>query len=286
MIDDVVHLPNGVQIRLTLEDVGVTPGLGKHRLYVQTRLAPASNEADGAALVITGDVSVENLAGGGGYVGQIIPTVPETIRRDIPRQIMLTSELSDQQIRGIEATRTAPDGSFNLRLALRVSTTDGAEVLSGSVSAQPVRISRETWLKILEQIGFRKTLIIELPVPEAATKPELTSALKFYQQAQSRFGAGDFRGTAESLRQCLAAIVGKKGEEEQDAVAVLAELRAAQKRTRSDRVEYTERLELVRASMKFAADLGAHPEVADTFRMDALAQLHMTAGLIQWFVQG
>ena len=55
------------------------------------------------------------------------------------------------------------------------------------------------------------------------------------------------------------------------------------KQARAERVGYCERMELARKTLKFVADLGAHPEAGDTHRAEALAQLHMAAGLIHWF---
>ena len=57
-------------------------------------------------------------------------------------------------------------------------------------------------------------LIVELEVPEADTRPDLAGALDYYRQAQSRYGAGDYRGTAESIRQALAVLVGEAPEAE------------------------------------------------------------------------
>ena len=45
-----------------------------------------------------------------------------------------------------------------------------------------------------------RVLVAELEVPEAAMHPEVAKALDSYQEAQARFGLGDYRGAAVSIR--------------------------------------------------------------------------------------
>ena len=81
-----------------------------------------------------------------------------------------------------------------------------------------------------------------------------------------------------SVRLSLEALKGETPGSGIDADAMTAEFREATKR----RGDYEDRMELVRKSLKFAADLGAHPDSGETYRAEALALLHMAAGLMQW----
>lgn len=90
-------------------------------------------------------------------------------------------------------------------------------------------MGREEWLNLLQQVKYRRVIVIELEVPDAATYPDLAKALDFYQQAQGRYGAGDYRGAAESIRQTVAALVGEPPEVELSLDDMTSEVRAANK---------------------------------------------------------
>ena len=135
--------------------------------------------------------------------------------RDGNFQVSLIVELSDDQIRRIEEHRNQAGGSFNLRLGLRLDGTDrDRKYLSNTGTLSNVRVSRGDWLSFLQQVKYRRVIVVELEVPEAARDPQLAKALDFYQQAQSRYSAGDYRGTTENIRQALATLVGEASEAE------------------------------------------------------------------------
>ena len=46
-------------------------------------------------------------------------------------------------------------------------------------------MSRGDWLSFFQQVKYRRVIVVELEVPEAARDPQLAKALDFYQQAQS-----------------------------------------------------------------------------------------------------
>jgi len=111
-------------------------------------------------------------------------------------------------VRRIEEHRNSADGSFDLRLAPRLDATDrGGAVSWTTASLQPFRVSRDDWLNVLGQVGYRRVLVAELEVPDAAMHPEVAKALDSYQEAQARFGLGDYRGAAVSIRHNLEALL-------------------------------------------------------------------------------
>ena len=283
MSEEYLHASSGVQLRLRLEEVGILPGLGRHRLQVPIFLSTASEQADGASVSITGSVSATDLGTASSYLGTLIPSDPVVVRRDIAQQTYLFLEVSDNQIRKVEDHRSRADGGFALRFSLRFDCTDHQGVPTWNThTLQPFNVTRDAWLGILNQVGYRRVLVAELDVPDPATNPTLAQSMVFYREAQDRYSTGDYRGTGESLRQALVAVSGRESEEETDANGMTALLKDARKRAFDGGVGYDERMEIARQALRFVADLGAHPEVEDTSRMEALAQLHMAAGLIQW----
>jgi hypothetical protein len=83
----------------------------------------------------------------------------------------------------------------------------------------------------------------------------------------------------------LASAVGKKAEEEDEETDVEGSLRALRNESRTNRVGYERRVELVRQAAKFMCDLGAHPEVAETRKQDAYAALVLVGGLLHAFTK-
>lgn len=276
--------PHNGSIRVTIESMSVAPGLGRHRLMIVTKVS-GEERTDGATVTFAGDVSVEGLAGANGYLGTILPSLPQRITRDGSFQVLFYVELTDDQIRKIEERRTRADGAFDLRFNVRVSARyqDGTRG-EGSNQFQPQRFSREDWLNALYQLGYRKTMIAELGVPDAGRTPQLAQALEYFSQAQTHFSAGEYRVVADCLRHCFNVLVGKPLEEETEPEQVAAELNDSARSARSGRtIAYPERMEHARRALKFVADLGGHPEADETGRVEAQAQLHMAAGLLCWF---
>ena len=271
-------------LRVSHGEVSLIAGIGRHRLRISDTISTANERADQLVVTFTGDLFIPSLAIASGYVGSILPTTPQRITRDGSFPINFDIEVTDDQIRKIEDRRSvSPDGGFDLVLNLRIESTDSQNVLShGSGQLQPHRFSREAWLEGLRQVGFRHVQVIELEIVDSSVNPEISKAIEYFKAAQIRYFSGEYREVAESLRQSLIAIVGMSEVEERE-VDLAKDLGELQKVARTSKIGYPARIEHVRKALKFAADIGAHPDVSETNRFDALAQLHMTAGLIQWY---
>ncbi|MGH7174971.1 MAG: hypothetical protein ACREGR_01260 [Minisyncoccia bacterium] len=113
----------------------------------------------------------------------------------------------------------------------------------------------------------------------------MANAIEFFKGAQDRYLRGEYRDVAECLRQSFNAIVGQPGEEEEDLDEFTKVIGDAQREACRATVSYSERSEIMRRASIFLADIGAHPEAGTTTRSEALARLHMTAGLIQWYAR-
>ena len=142
-------------------------------------------------------------------------------------------------------------------------------------------VNQSDWLELIQQAGLKQTIMLELEAPDPLAHPELAHAVDFYTQAHTRFGEGEWRLAVKSIRQSLAALVGKKADDEDqesDVKDAISQVRKAQ-----DRLGYEPRRELVRRAAKFMADLGAHPETAETRKSDAYAALMIAGGLLHTF---
>jgi hypothetical protein len=192
----------------------------------------------------------------------------------------MTLDLTDRQFWLMDESRTGNA----VRLFL---TFTGHAVIDGqyvTVNAQqPLQhdINQSDWADLMRQANLKRTIFIELETPDPMTHPELAEALDFYAKARTRFAEGDWRQCVESVRQSLALLVGQKADDEDQETDVNDAIKAARKE--QDKLGYEPRRELVRRAAKFMADLGAHPETAETRKPDAYAALMIAGGLLHSF---
>lgn len=255
-------------------DATARRGFGVHQLTIPISVRATDDAAHGKNLTFEGEAYVDGLRGGGGYLGRFTRTRPQSLRANGKIQDSLLLELSTIQINEVESRRT---GGFSLHLNLDVYADTGE---FGSTQHNDYRVSRETWIQILEQVNFRKTLLIELAIPDSSVNPEMERAVEYFNDAQRRFLEGDNRQAVECLRQSLAAIVGADPTEEEGSDDISSDL----KRARSTEAPYSDRIELVRRALKLLSDLGGHPKVEETRPREARAAITMVCGLLQWYL--
>lgn len=259
--------------------------MGVTRILFTFELVNKDQASNGYPLWLGGKVEVDARGGGRSYVGHLQPSMAQPIslgRFGEEASTQLSLELSGEQLWLIDEKRT--NGGVRLFVALSgQAAIDGQFVAIPEVQPLTHDISQSDWLELVRQTGLRRRMLLELDTPSVATHPELTEALNFYSQAQTRYSEGSWRQCVECVRQSLAALVGMKADEEDDAASVEEALSEVYKQTRIDRVGYERRRELVRKAAKFMADLGAHPEVAETRKPDAYAALMIAGGLLHSF---
>jgi hypothetical protein len=142
-------------------------------------------------------------------------------------------------------------------------------------------IGQSDWIAMLQEMGYRRRLLLELDPPDPQAYPDLAQAIDYFLQAQNRYSEGEWRLTVEALRQSLAALVGMKADDEEQP----EDIQHALKDLRKGEVGYEPRVELVRRAAKFMCDLGAHPEIMETRRHHAYAALMMVGGVLHAFTR-
>lgn len=264
----------GNTLAITSGEIQVRPGLGRHRLVVPISVRPTTEAAYGHTLSFSGSVSANALRGTGGYLGRINPTTPRQINANSLLEEYLLLDIDPRQISTIESVR---EGGFKLDIQIEITADAGAEHGSAHISGHD--ISRETWIRVLEQIQYQRTLLLELPTPNPQSAPQLSKAVSYFVNSQRRFLEGENRSAVEELRQCLAAVADQDPNLDDDSAVVIADMKTA----RLGGAQFEERFELIRRALKLTTDLAAHPEVAETGPSEARACIAMVAGLLQWF---
>ena len=273
-----------VAVRIVLRDIRAEAGLGLTRFIFTFELATKQPVVVGCPAWLGGSVELETPNARRLHIAsfdqQQLPLALPPLGGD--HTVQLTLAVSERQLQLIEDNRV--DGvSFNITFVGYV--TQNGENIPINQAEMRRDIGQSDWLTMLERAGYRRRILVELESPDPLTHPELAAAIDYYRQAQRRFAEGEWRLTVESLRQGLASVVGKKAEEEDDEADVEGSLRSLRNESRTNRVGYERRAELVRQAVKFMCDLGAHPEVAETRKPDAYAALVMAGGLLHAFTK-
>ena len=101
------------------------------RLELARTLRASEERADQLVSTFTGELSITNLGIASGYVGSIVPTIPQRITRNGSFSITFEVEVTDDQIRKFEdRCSTSPAAGFDLSLNLGYETIDPSNNIS------------------------------------------------------------------------------------------------------------------------------------------------------------
>ncbi|MET7782611.1 hypothetical protein ABZU94_19260 [Streptomyces mirabilis] len=265
--------------RLELKTVHGTSGLGVMQLRFQFEASCRHDASAQRPIWFEGKAYAVGLGTSSGYLGRLtVESSPVTLHSlAATTTFVLVADLNHQQLQIIEEHRTG-EIKFNLEVTGTAMTDGNLERIGvGSIEYE---VSQSTWVAILEQMQYRRLLLIEIDAPDATRSAEFVAALDYYRDAEKQYIKQEWRLTVEALRQTLAALVGKKAEEEDATADVQAASNALRKESSKTKVGYPPRAEQVRRGLKFMCDLGAHPEVAETTKDNAYSALLMVGGLL------
>ena len=186
--------------------------------------------------------------------------------------ISLEIELDGKRIDAIEQIRLG--GNLTFVIALYATANRGE--ISQPLYQQPhqLAISQSDWIKVLESIGYRKTLLIEIPVPTGETNPTLAEATNHLANAQKQMLHGHYREAVSACRDVLESLNRSIKNDEAEP--------ASTKKKRDKR----ERFLAIRTALHELTHAAKH--VDDTTSLiewnlaDARAAISMTATLLQW----
>ncbi|MFB8415652.1 hypothetical protein ACFC63_09100 [Streptomyces albidoflavus] len=265
--------------RLELKSVSGNSGLGVMQLRFQFEASCRKSDSAQRPMWFEGKVSAQGLGPSSGYLGRlVVDSSPVTLHSlAATTRFELVVDLDHRQLQIIEEHRT---GALKFHLEVTGTTMRDGHLERIGVGSIEYEVNQSNWAAILEQMQYRRLLLIELDAPESIRSADLTAALDYYRDAEQRYVRHEWRLTVEALRQSLAALIGKKPDDEDEAADVAAAARALRKDSMNTAVGYPARAEQVRLALKFMCDLGAHPEVASTERRNAYSALLMVGGLL------
>jgi hypothetical protein len=274
--------------QVVITGIRASRGVGVARIAVDLDVRTRSDTLVERPLWLSGALHIHSPGLATSYLCELVATPHPTAVPELARAATLSLDgtLSLRQLKIIEAARTD-------RVELEVELRGHAVVGERFVPFWAIRIDQtvqqSTWIDYLGAWGYRNVLLLEVDQPSTARTPELRRATQYLVEAQDQFLQHKARPAVESLRQCLVTLVGETTPSDTSEADVDAALRSAQRAARDKSaatVGYDRRLDLIRLALKFATDLAAHPEEAETTHADAEALFIMTAGLIQRLGKG
>ncbi|GAB5520317.1 MAG: hypothetical protein RhofKO_25680 [Rhodothermales bacterium] len=212
-----------------LEDVSLScsKGLGVSRLkfvlkvYFRPKLRPEEQnrfvpptalESMTADVYLLGDGSKEGVLLGKAYAE--VGRRWHQERRLNKCQMTLHLDISPHQIEAIEEVRDGSDINFRLdifaieRPFVEYNDQQGNAVeyvgLAGQAHvSRRVPIEQSKWLKILDALGYQKTIIYELQSPNESAGKHLADAVALFRKAQASYQRADYDEAIAQVRACF-----------------------------------------------------------------------------------
>lgn len=188
-------------------------------------------------------------------------------------------DLTFRQIEMIEETRKGGDVLFQLNLGIlyleREKPTDRlirSEIVRVTMprTGTELKIFQSEWLKMLEEIGYERLRVIELPIPETPKGTFIDSSIQFVEEALKNYNEGDYDAVLSDCRRAIEVVE----KADIDYVKVL------------DSSSKAEKIEGIQKRLKDFLSLGPHAESRDYInRRDAEVALYFTTSIIRYLAK-
>ena len=254
-------------------------GLGFYRLTAPVNLViePVGGSVNDADRLKLTELAADARVGGkpiGRFTSYIsylpVLTYPE---RSNQVQIPLTCDLDRARLEAIEAARAGGHLRFDFSVEVRFSTGDVGSFAEG------LDINQGVWVELLDQMGYRKMLLIEVPLPDATQQPGMAPVVALLAQAQGHMLRGHDRDAVGALRDVLDRLtlaLGDNDDLDPEITRVLF--------SNSRSMTKAERLRVLRRALKLVTHPARHQDQVtvgiDWSRIDVAQMITMTAAFI------
>lgn len=272
-MDGYLHV-NNTQVNFTLKTLTGMEGLGVRRLNFRFDVAPLTPASfAGHQILMESSVSIQpdNLAPK--YAGRAYLAFPGSFPtaesgHQIKTELELGLDLSQAQLEAIEEHR---QGSWVF------VTFDVLGVLIGPESQRfwgqmPIRVEKASWGQALEQLGYSKLFILDVPT---AAGPQAAKGIKWLEEAVAALNDGRYRHAVAACRDLIEDVWG----EESGFPAFAATFENKRQAGKDVRFWWARQSLLqVTHAAKHADDVAVQMEWT---RQDAVAAIRMIAALLQ-----
>lgn len=170
------------------------------------------------------------------------------------------------------------DDGCSTKEGLQVFPNKGDRLLEGWDGDASINIAAATWLGILENVGYRSGLILELTYPLGRDNEK--SLVRYIKKARDAFDGGRYDDCVAQIRHILEGIDERRGDANAASVAV-GKYRGSPEARRA--MTFSERLLAVRKSLEHVSHAPHHKGDDVIARAEAKAMLAMTAAMLELF---
>jgi len=260
-------------------------GLGFYRLIAQVHATTHAKQAGEEVSVIyfSGELWVRGKEGREQYLGHLrrqgaesaLTASQYTSKVVVPLEI----ELDARRIEAIERIRLG--GELFFRLILYGIASGGRNDHQQTMQASlDYRANQGTWIEILGQMDYQKTVLLEIPVPGDEISPQYLPVSRHLQTAQMHMMRGHFRDAVGACRDVMESLASALNDEKNELPGAI---KSWFEETRA--MDKEERLRIVRRALKVLTHPARHADDVSTSiewgPTDARATIAMAAALFQ-----
>jgi hypothetical protein len=260
--------------------VGALPAVGYYRLRftIKLSLRPQSDRSQVRISHVAGHVNVRT-PDGDKRIGRLAPIAGlvsfETTEYVSDTQAEMELELDRERLEQIERLRHGGDITFYVGFRARVAAQGQVAEVDDTLQHT---VQQSAWTKILGEIGYKRIMLLEIPVPNEHERPELAQAVKDLVAAQDAMARGHERESVGHLRDTLESI----GLALKDGDDISAVAEALFQKSRS--MDKATRLRVVRRALKLITHPARHRDEVtvdiEYDRVDAVSLISMVAALM------
>lgn len=259
------------------------PAAGFHRLLVDVVFNMPAYPQDKTyrVLELGGELRVRDDKGGQHYVGRMVPAKGSSFLES-----SAVATIRDTTF-GVEVSRGTLDAIEKLRMGGLTFMAALHGIILGQSgfrevnSQQDHAVNQGTWVEILNHFGYKKLMMIEIPIPDPLQSPNLSKAISYLAEAQSAVVERRFRNAVGSCRDVMESLSAALEDQDEKDLAVKAIFENARS------MDKERRFRVVRQAMKVLSNPAHHADAAADQsgwdRMDALSIVAMSAVLLGRF---
>jgi hypothetical protein len=186
------------------------PGAGFYRLAVRTSMALPPRRGDEAKTILEmgGGAFLRRRGNGnfpmGSFAAFDAPLLIEDTTSPYDPQPSFFIDLDRQRLDAIEELRAG--GDLPLEVFFWCRAHSSAKGFLAGKAHFSIDVPQSSWIQVLEQLQYRRYLLLEVPIPTDAESPELAAAARNVGAAMTRLSVGDHRSAVAACREALDAV--------------------------------------------------------------------------------